>query len=103
MSSEKKGVKVSIMQREFTIACSEEETQGVVEAASYLDKQMRAIATNNQALGADRCAIMAALNISHELLEARKYMGDGDQVNERLEKLGDQIYGAMDQIRQVAI
>ncbi len=103
MSSEKKGVKVSIMQREFTIACSEEETEGVIEAASYLDKQMKTIATNNQALGADRCAIMAALNISHELLDARKNMGDDDQVNERLEKLGDQIDGAMDQIRQVEI
>ncbi len=91
------------MQREFTIACSDEETQGVVEAASYLDKQMRVIASNNQALGADRCAIMAALNISHELLEARKNMGDDDHVSKRIDKLHDQIDGAMENIRQVAI
>ncbi|MGB5708863.1 MAG: cell division protein ZapA [Arenicellales bacterium] len=103
MSTDKKGVKVSIMQREFTIACDEEETQGVIEAASYLDKQMRLIASNNQALGADRCAIMAALNISHELLEARKNMGDDDQVSERLEKLHAEIDNAMDSIRQVAL
>lgn len=91
------------MQREFTIACKEEETEGVIEAASYLDKQMRAIANNNQALGADRCAIMAALNISHELLEARKSVGDGSEVTNRLEKLHEQIDQAMDSIRQVAL
>ena len=103
MASDKQAVKVSIMQREFTIACNEEETQGVIEAASYLDKQMRAIANNNHALGADRCAIMAALNISHELLEARKSMGEGSEVTNRLEKLHEQIDQAMDSIRQVAL
>lgn len=103
MTSEKKAVKVSIMQREFTIACSDEETQGVIEAASYLDKQMRTIANNNHALGADRCAIMAALNISHELLEARKSMGQDNAVSDRLEKLHDRIDEAMDHIRQVAL
>lgn len=103
MTSDKTGVKVSIMQREFTIACTEEETQGVIEAASYLDKQMRTIANNNQALGADRCAIMAALNISHELLEARKNIGDDDEISKRLERLHAEIDTAMDSIRQVAI
>ena len=103
MASDKQAVKVSIMQREFTIACKEEETEGVIEAAGYLDKQMRAIANNNHALGADRCAIMAALNISHELLEARKSMGEGSEVTDRLEKLHEQIDQAMDSIRQIAL
>jgi len=103
MASEKKGVKVNIMQREFTIACDEEEAPGVIEAASYLDKQMRTIANSNQALGADRCAIMAALNISHDLLEARKHQGDDNQVSARLDKLYTEIDTAMESIRQVAI
>lgn len=103
MSLPKKSVKVSIMQREFTIACKEEESQGVIEAATYLDKQMREIVDNNQALGADRCAIMAALNISHELLEARKSMGEGNDMSQRIDKLHAKIDDAMDNIRQVAI
>ena len=103
MTADKKGVKVTIAQREFTIACGDGEAQGVIEAASYLDKQMRLIATNNQALGADRCAIMAALNISHDLLEARKNMGDDSQASARIDKLYTQIDGAIEGIRQVAI
>lgn len=103
MAGSKKGIKVHIMQREFTIACRDDEAEGVLAAAQYLDEQMQAIASNNQALGADRCAIMAALNISHELLEARKDVGDGSEANARIEKLHDQIDGAMDNIRQVVI
>ena len=103
MASEKKGVKVTIMQREFTIACDESEAQGVIDAANYLDRQMRIIADSNQALGADRCAIMAALNISHDLLEARKSEGDDNQVSARLDKLYTEVDTAMESIRQVAI
>lgn len=91
------------MQREFTIACTESEAEGVVSAAEYLDQQMRKIANNNHTLGADRCAIMAALNISHELLEAKKNMGERDQVSDRIDKLYSQIDDAMDNIRQVAL
>ena len=103
MPANKKSVKVNIMQREFTIACTDEEEQGVIKAAEYLNTQMRQIAENNQALGADRCAIMAALNISHELLEARENIGDDGDVSERLDKLHEQIDDAMGAIRQVAI
>lgn len=75
------------MQREFTVACAEGESQSVVEAAAYLDKQMRAVSGGAKVLGIDRCAIMAGLNISHELLALRKSMEDGEQMNARLEDL----------------
>ena len=84
-------VKVSIMQREFTVACTAEERQGVVEAAAYFDKQMRASSQGTQALGADSCAIMAGLNISHELLTLRKSASDSEQINSRLENLHRQV------------
>ena len=84
-------VKVSIMQREFTVACTAEERQGVVEAAAYFDKQMRASSQGTQALGADSCAIMAGLNISHELLTLRKSASDSEQINSRLESLHRQV------------
>ncbi len=102
MSGQKENVKVSIMQREFTVACTEQESQGVVEAAAYLDRQMRAVSGGTQVLGIDRCAIMAGLNISHELLELRKSVEDGEQMNSRLESLNQQIDEVVTNIRQVA-
>lgn len=87
MSEEKESVKVSIMQREFTVACTREESRGVVEAAAYLDKQMRAVSGGAKVLGIDRCAIMAGLNISHELLALRKAAADGERMDARLQSL----------------
>lgn len=103
MTTKQDGVKVSIMHREFTVACNDEESQGLVEAAAYLDKQMKHIAKGGQVLGMDRCAIMAALNITHELLELKKNMGQGDSVAGRLEQLNDQIDKVVADIQQVAI
>ncbi len=102
MPTEKESVKVSIMQREFTIACTEAESRGVVEAAAYLDKQMRAVSTGTQVLGIDRCAIMAGLNISHELLTLRKAASDGEQLNSRLESLHRQVDEVVTNIRRAA-
>jgi len=87
MSAEKDSVKVSIMQREFTVACSQEESRGVVEAAAYLDRKMRAVSKGAQVLSIDRCAVMAGLNISHELLALRQSLHDNEQINSRLESL----------------
>ena len=52
------------MQREFTVACPEEETDELVEAAAYLDKQMRSSRETGKVIGLERIAVMAALNIS---------------------------------------
>ena len=79
------------MQREFTVACKDEETEGLVEAAAYLDKQMKAISEGGQVLGIDRCAIMAGLNISHSFLQLQKMVDKQELEKSRLESLHDQI------------
>ena len=90
-SGSKKSVKVSIMQREFTVACPEEETDELVEAAAYLDKQMRSISDSGQVLGIDRCAIMAGLNITHSLLRLEKAVEQNEDATERLKNLHAQV------------
>ena len=102
MSAQKESIKVSIMQREFTVACTVDESRGVVEAAAYLDKQMRAVSKGAKVLGIDRCAIMAGLNISHELLALRKAEGEDEQINARLESLHQQVDEVVTNIRQAS-
>jgi cell division protein ZapA len=65
-------VAVNILDREFLIACTADERPGLLAAARYLDGKMRDMRNNARAAGLDRIAILAALNISHELLAERE-------------------------------
>ena len=68
MSVDPKALQINIMGREFRIACPEIEQKGLLEAVEYLNKKMDEIRDNGKVIGVERIAIMAALNIAHELL-----------------------------------
>ncbi len=65
-------VAVHILDREFLIACTPEERPGLVAAAAYLDGKMREMRGRGSALGMDRIAVLAGLNIAHELLSQQR-------------------------------
>ena len=66
---------VTIMGREFRVTCPDKERKGLLEAVTYLDKKMREIRDSGKIVGSERIAIMAALNITHELLTTRNREG----------------------------
>ncbi len=63
-------VTVTILDKEYKVACPEEQEAELVVSAKYLDKQMRSIRDTGKVIGLERIAVMAALNLSHELLQA---------------------------------
>jgi len=65
-------VAVNILDREYLVACSPEERPGLVAAAAYLDAKLRELRDAHRGGGLERMAILAALNISHELLDLRR-------------------------------
>jgi len=67
MNAAGKGLDISIMGRKFRVACAENEQKQLLEAVAYLDKKMREIHDQGKAVGLERVAIMAALNITYEL------------------------------------
>jgi cell division protein ZapA len=71
MSADPKGLQVNVMGREFRVACPEDEQKELLEAVDYLNKKMDEIRDNGKVIGIERIAIMAALNIAHELLTTK--------------------------------
>ena len=69
--SASKTMNVSIMGREFRVACPDDEREELLQSVSYLDKRMREIRDGGKVVGSERIAIMAALNITHELLTTK--------------------------------
>jgi cell division protein ZapA len=63
---------VTILGREFKVACKEDERDDLMEAVALLDKRMKEIRDSGKVSGADRIAVMAGLNIAHELWRERR-------------------------------
>ena len=59
---------VRIMGNEYAVACPEDEHEALVASAEFLNQRMTAIRRRGKALGSERIAVMAALNIARELL-----------------------------------
>ncbi len=68
-------VTVKILDKEYQVACPEEQQGELAVSARYLDKQMRSIRDSGKVIGLERIAVMAALNLSHELLQASEQGG----------------------------
>ena len=75
------------MGRDFSVACPPEEQEDLIDAARYLDKNMKEIQKTGKIIGAERCAIMAALNITNDLLQLRRSTSGQEQVQARLDSL----------------
>jgi cell division protein ZapA len=71
VTADAKGLQINVMGREFRVACPENEQKELLEAVDYLNKKMSDIRDNGKVIGLERIAIMAALNIAHELLTTK--------------------------------
>ena len=58
---------LTIMGKEYKIVCDEEEQDDLIQSAQQLDVQMRKMRDSGKIAGPDRIAVMAALNLAHEL------------------------------------
>jgi len=91
-------VTVRIMGREYDVACPQDEHETLVASAEFLNERMTAIRRRGKALGAERIAVMAALNIARELLTLKGTSGVSQketEATERLRQLGLDIESAL--------
>ncbi len=65
-------ITISILDKEFRIACPPDEKEALIASAHYLDRKMREVRNSGKVVGIDRISVMSALNITHELLQARR-------------------------------
>ena len=91
MSGKKTSIKISIMKQQYSVSCEEEAVENLMSAANYLDRQMQTVSESGKVLGIDRCAIMAGLNISHDLLELQRKLEVHESTITRLKSLNEQL------------
>ena len=67
---------VTLLGKEYRIACPPEEREALQAAVSYVDEKMHEISDRTKSNIAERIAVMAALNIAHEHLSAPSVGGE---------------------------
>ncbi len=65
-------VTVQILERDYQVSCPRSERAALEASARYLDQHMREIRSGGKVLGLERIAVMAALNITNDLLAAQR-------------------------------
>lgn len=62
---------ISLLGRDYKVSCKESERAELLDAVAFLDRRMREIRDSGKIAGSERIAVMAALNIAHDLQRAR--------------------------------
>lgn len=88
MRSNNNPVTVHILDKEYRILCQDGEQDDLLASARYLDMKMREIRATGKVIGSDRIAVMAALNIAHELLKHQQSKDENTQsLSQRIHSL----------------
>ena len=102
--SEADGTRVSvrILDKDYFVACPKEERNDLNDSAAFLNARMKEIRDTGKVVGADRIAVMAALNITNEMLRQRE-QGHGSQaeLGTRIKVLRERVETALQKGQQL--
>ena len=102
MSNRTEPVSVQILGKEYQVACPDDERSALLASASLLDRRMQEIRDSGRIIGGDRIAVMAALNITHEMLVTRDQRESLSQtLSSRIRALQDKIDHALENGQQM--
>ena len=68
MSPEPRPVNITILDKDYLISCNDEEREQLYNAAKYLNNKLHELKNSGKVIGAERIAVMTALNITSEYL-----------------------------------
>lgn len=94
MSGDIKQVAVQIMGKEYLVGCRPHELDALLASAKLLDRKMREIRETGKVIGTERIAVMAALNLAHEVIASNAARTDGpsqEAVHARLKAIQEKI------------
>ncbi|MEE9309638.1 MAG: cell division protein ZapA [Cocleimonas sp.] len=99
MSSNSIPVTVRIAEKEYKISCPEGEHEILQASARRVSNDMKKMRESGKALGAEKIAVMVALNIAHELINAHGSSGtsnaDDPYISDQLESLQQTVNAAL--------
>jgi cell division protein ZapA len=95
---------VRILEKDYFVACSAEERSDLIDSAEFLNNRMREIRDSGKILGLDRIAVMAALNLAHEVIRLRSNTTGNEQaLGNRLKTLRERVEISLEKGQQLEL
>ena len=96
-------VSVRILEKEYQVACLPEERSELLDSAEFLNGKMKDIRDAGNIVGLDRIAVMAALNLAHELLKRNRNDAIENEVTERVRQMRERVESALSRGTQLPL
>ena len=82
MTQRRKTVSIPILDKDYQISCEADDEPMLAASARHLDNSMRSIRNSGKVVGSDRIAVMAALNVTNEMLHGRRLSSDDSKTSD---------------------
>ena len=92
---------IKVLEKEYRVACPPEEKESLIASATVLNEKLMQIKSKGSVISTERIAVMAALNMSHEILNGKELVGEHADLNERIDSLSERIDNSMREIKLV--
>ncbi|MCW8936050.1 MAG: cell division protein ZapA [Gammaproteobacteria bacterium] len=89
--SDNAGLNIKIMDKDYRVACPADQQATLRDSADFLNDRLNDIKNKGSIIGTERIAIMAALNLAHELLGSKGSIDTLSDVDERMLNLQKKI------------
>ena len=96
--SNPESVTLTILDKEYRVACQPGEKDSLTASAKFLNDRLEEIKSKGSIIGAERIAIMAALNLSHELLTGESLVNEYNDIEQRIDGLSEKIQNTIEKI-----
>lgn len=92
-------VDIKILDKDYRVACPAEEQDALRASAEFLNGKLDEIRSKGSIIGTERIAVMAALNLAHELVTGQDYQNGYDDLDSRVDNLHKKINIALREIK----
>jgi len=97
-------INISILDKDYKVACPPGEQSALLESAKFLDNKMREVRDIGNIMGSERIAVITALNMANDLLRSSNVDKEiGQELPPRLKDLENRISRVLEQARQLEI
>ena len=103
MTEETIPVSVKILDKEYRIACTPNHKNSLEKSADLLNDKMHEIRSSGKVIGSDRIAVMAALNLAHDLLQQEQQSANTSQIKQQVMQIRKKIDSAVNASKQLEI